>query len=243
MRFGGVQKTSFIDYPGEVCSILFTQGCNYACPYCHNADLITFKDNGKKDENREIIELLLSRKRNIDAVTITGGEPTAQPDLIPFMRELKSHGFKIKLDTNGSNPQALKQILDERLANYVAIDAKTSLKRYHEIAPEGVAERVQASAKMVIESGVRHEFRTTAYPVLVGLDEMRDIAVWIDGADAFYLQQFVAENSYLKEAREADSYSMKKLEELLAIVKPHVKTAALRGVNGYTPAQAPCCTT
>ena len=239
MRFGGVQKTSFIDYPGEISAVLFTQGCNYNCAYCHNADLIPFKDNA--DESERVIADLVSRKKNVRAVTITGGEPTLQRDLPQFMKRLKDEGFKVKLDTNGSNPDSLKMILSKGLADYVAMDAKTSLKRYPELAFVGVSERVQAASRIIMDSGAEYEFRTTAFPPLVGENEMQDISQWLDGAENYYLQQFNPAYTNNPEAKFIAPYPVKTLSRLLEIIRPSVKNASLRGVDVPTPVEKCSC--
>ncbi|OIO24990.1 anaerobic ribonucleoside-triphosphate reductase activating protein [Candidatus Micrarchaeota archaeon CG1_02_55_22] len=239
MQFGGVQKTSFIDYPGEISAVLFTQGCNYSCAYCHNADLIAFKESA--DESERVIADLLTRKKNVDAVTITGGEPTVQRDLPQFMKRLKDEGFKVKLDTNGSNPDSVKMILSKGLADYMAMDAKTSLKRYPELAFTGVSERVQATSRIIMDSGVDYEFRTTAFPPLVGESEMEDMAQWLSGAENYFLQQFNPGHTNHPSAKLIAPYSVKTLSRLLDIIRPRVKNASLRGVDVPTPVEKCSC--
>ena len=160
MRFiiGGIQRTSLLDFPDKISAIVFTQGCNFNCGYCHNPDLL----NSKKDiySTDVFFEFLDKRKGKLDGVVITGGEATLQPDLIPFIKEVKSRGFLIKLDTNGYRPDVLKEALE--LVDYVAMDIKAPLEKYSEITNTQIdVEKIKKSINLLRTSNVPYEFRTT----------------------------------------------------------------------------------
>ncbi|HEC86320.1 MAG TPA: anaerobic ribonucleoside-triphosphate reductase activating protein, partial [Thermoplasmatales archaeon] len=133
MIIGGFQRFSLIDYPGKICAIIFTQGCNFRCPYCHNPELVNPKLFQEPIDENDIFRFLEMRKGKLDAVEITGGEPTLQPDLIEFMRKIKAMGFLIKLDTNGTNPEVVEKIIKNKLVDYIAMDVKAPLEKYEKV--------------------------------------------------------------------------------------------------------------
>jgi len=138
MLIGGFQRFSLIDYPGKICAIVFTQGCNFRCPYCHNPELVNPELFEAPIPEGNILSFLANRKGKLDAVEITGGEPTLQPDLMDFMSELKNHQYLVKLDTNGSNPGIISEAIERDLVDYLAMDVKAPLERYQEITNSGV---------------------------------------------------------------------------------------------------------
>ncbi len=214
MKIGGVQWTSLIDYPGEVAITIATVGCNFRCKYCHNPFL--FNLNQAYDE-QELLEELEHRKKIATAVCITGGEPTLQPDLIPFMKKLKSIGYKIKLDTNGSNPEVVKKAIEEGVVDYIAMDVKGPLEKYDEITQVHVdTSKILETMKIIRESGIAYEFRTTAYPEL-GKEDFMKIRELVRGARKYYIQQFRPETSY--QMKHAKPHSIDTLYEFKTIVK------------------------
>jgi pyruvate formate lyase activating enzyme len=191
MNIGGFEKYSFIDYPGCISSVVFTVGCNFHCPYCHNPELVRPGSNGPAGpfSQRDILVFLEKRRKYIDGVVITGGEPTLQPDLQQFCREVKSLGLQVKLDTNGSNPSALAALLSGDLVDYIAMDIKTDPEHYvplisHDIDPQ----RIKDSIRIILESGIPHEFRTTCVTPIVDTSSIRMIARLVQGADRYALQ-------------------------------------------------------
>ncbi|MDD4351091.1 MAG: anaerobic ribonucleoside-triphosphate reductase activating protein [Clostridia bacterium] len=191
MKFGGMIKNSFVDYPGEIATVVFTCGCNFDCWYCHNRSLI--KQNQKKIEiieENEVLDFLNKIRKMIDAVVISGGEPTLQKELKSFLIKIKKMNFKTKLDTNGSNPNILKELLDEKLLDYVAMDIKTSFEKYSNLVQKKVkTEDLQQSIKILMDSNIDYEFRTTFSPD-VTLDDIRLIVQTIKGAKAYALQKY-----------------------------------------------------
>ena len=226
MKIAGFEKVSFIEYPGKSSSVVFTQGCNYKCVYCHNFELIPIEEKGKISEN-EIFDYLEERKGLIDSITITGGEPTLQPDLIEFLKKIKERNLLIKFDSNGTNPEMLKKIIDEKLVDYIAMDIKSSLEGYEKIVQLPInKENVAKSIKMIMDFG-NYEFRTTVYPGLVA-DDFEKIGELIKGADNYYLQQF--RNEHTLAAGDAEPYSEVKLKEFQQIMKKYVKKVEIRGI-------------
>ena len=162
MRIGGLQKFSFIDYPGKTAAIVFTQGCNFKCSYCHNPQLVYPSLFQVSIPEEEIFAFLESRKNQLDGVVITGGEPTLQSDLIEFITKVKDMGFLIKLDTNGSNPQVLEQIIKQKLVNFIAMDIKAPFDKYNSVCCVPVnIDNIKLSINLIKKSGIKFLFRTT----------------------------------------------------------------------------------
>ena len=192
MVFGGLQKHSLIDYPGKLCCVLFTSGCNFDCPYCHNPELA--KGSIQQDlplRENNIYDFLTLRKGFLDGVVISGGEPTLHKDISSICRNIHEMGYAIKLDTNGSRPKVLKQLIDENRIDYIAMDIKTDPFAYCPlIAKDCKPESILTSIKIVLESGLPHEFRTTCIAPLVTPRVIERIAKLIQGAQLYALQTF-----------------------------------------------------
>lgn len=225
MIIKGFQKTSLIDYPGKICSIIFLPKCNFRCSYCHNPELVLNKDMPeiKKDD---VLKILEERRGFIEGVTITGGEPTLHKDLPEFIREIKKLGLLVKLDTNGTNPEMLNSLLKSDLINFVSMDIKNSFERYKEIVNTEVnLEYLKKSIKIIIESGIDHEFRTTVLPKLHNKKNLIDIAKYLRGAKRYVLQQFfpaekMLDEKFVKEKK----YSKEELEEIKKECSKYIKT-------------------
>lgn len=167
-------KNSFVDYPGKIAAVLFTKGCNMNCIYCQNKHLL--QDDCRIMEDETIFSFLARRKNLIDAVVITGGEPTIQDDLISFIKKLKKYGLLIKLDTNGTNPDILKDLLENNLIDYIAMDIKATEEKYFQICRSNIdINNIRKSIEILKNSKIRYEFRTTCYPSITKEDIM-DIA-------------------------------------------------------------------
>jgi pyruvate formate lyase activating enzyme len=192
MKIGGLQRFSLIDYPGNICAIIFTQGCNFRCPYCHNPEL-SHPDRYEAVIPEEEILLFLERRRGkLDAVSITGGEPTEQSDLIAFIERVKAMGYLVKIDTNGSHPEVLKELADRKLIDYIAMDVKAPLDKYGDIARSAIDPLlIRQSIRLILESGLPHEFRTTVVKSQLDKKDITAIARLIKGADRYVLQKFV----------------------------------------------------
>jgi len=192
MRIGGFQKLTLIDYPGKIATTVFTIGCSFKCPFCHNPELVIKSEflpwEGMEEE---FFQHLGKRKGKLDGVCITGGEPTIQPDIIEFIKKIKDMGYLVKLDTNGTRPDVLKKLYDLKLLDFVATDIKNAPERYDDtVGLKANMEKVKKSVEMIINSRVPYEFRTTVVPGIHTEKDFDTIADWIDGADAYYLQEY-----------------------------------------------------
>jgi pyruvate formate lyase activating enzyme len=221
MKIAGWQITSLIDYPGKISTVLFTSGCNWKCFYCHNYKMVTSIKN-LVDEN-EIKDYLWQKRNKLDAVVISGGEPTLQSDLIKFLKCLKKMKLKIKLDTNGSKPEIIKNILDGNLVDYVAMDIKSGIKKYDEIIRTKIDfKNVKKSIELIMKSGIDYEFRTTVFKIWVNLVDLREIGKIINGAKKYFLQNYVYRES-IENGKNILSYSEEELEEMIMILKSEFK--------------------
>ena len=192
MKIGGLQKVSLIDYPGQICAIVFTQGCNFRCPYCHNPELVDPQRFGPVIPEEEVLAFLEKRIGKLDAVEITGGEPTIQHDLKDFIKKLKGIGYLVKLDSNGSNPGIVEELIKEKLIDYFAMDVKGPLEKYSQVAGVDVNIRdIQRSLSLIMDSGIEHEFRTTVVRSMLDLGDLLSIAKLLKSAKKYALQGFV----------------------------------------------------
>lgn len=229
MIIKGFQKLTLLDYPGRTACTVFTGGCNFRCPFCHNALLVTEQDDDFYPEEA-VFEHLRLRKNVLDGVAVTGGEPLLQKDIERFLYEIKEMGYAVKLDTNGSFPEKLKGILEIGLADYVAMDIKNSPSRYAEtigvknfdIAP------IQESINILRDSGVDYEFRTTVTENFHTVDDMRELSLWIKDTPKYFLQNFVDSGQLIdntcKGVPKATMY------EMLDVVRLNIPDAQIRGL-------------
>ena len=232
MVFGGLQKSSLIDYPGKISCVIFLSGCNFDCPYCHNPDLAKGIPSvpGFIDEN-SIYDLLESRKKFLDGVVISGGEPTLQKNLIPFCKKIKQIGYPIKLDTNGSRPQVLHKLIDMGLVDYIAMDVKTDPFHYAPlIVKDDIPDLILASIRIIMESSVEHEFRTTCIKALVDVHVIKSIARIITGSMLYVLQQFFNTGVLHPEFFQDNDrrYNDDELTYFKSIAEPWVKKCIIR---------------
>lgn len=190
MKLAGLIPCSLVDYPGQAAVVAFTQGCNWRCPYCHNAELLSL-EAPSKEPLEGLLALLEARPERARNLVITGGEPTQQPDLLEFLRFIRPKVKLLKLDTNGSHPAVLKQILEAKLVDYVAVDFKASPERYDEAVGRPVDDAaLKQTVKLLIDSGLDHEFRTTVTPRLHRVADFTAIGQALVGAQHLYLQPF-----------------------------------------------------
>jgi len=190
MKIGGFQKFSLLDYPGALAAIVFTQGCNFRCPYCHNPVLVDEQRFEQVLDTEGVLRFLFRRRKKLGAVVISGGEPTLQADLIPFIRLLKAMRFKVKLDTNGSRPEILHELKDNKLVDYYAMDIKAPLALYHLVAGCPVPEdTILASMDIIRHSGMGYEFRSTYFDALLGHQDLLEMQDMLKPGDRFVLQE------------------------------------------------------
>lgn len=194
MLIAGFQKLTLIDYPGKLATTVFTLGCNFRCPFCHNPELIINRATHIAERNypeKEFFKFLKTRKNKLEGVCITGGEPTLQNDLIDFIKKIKKAGFLVKLDTNGGRPDVLRKLYSLKLLDFVAMDIKNSLKKYDKA--NGIKtdkDRIKLSVDLIMNSRVPYEFRTTVVPGIHVLKDFDEIAEWLTGAESYFLQEY-----------------------------------------------------
>ncbi len=226
----GIQKTSLLDYPDKISAIVFTQGCNFRCGYCHNPGLLQV--NSKKDiySVDVFFEFLKNRVGKLDGVVITGGEATLQKDLIPFMQEVKNLGFLIKLDTNGYRPDVVQDVINQGLVDYFAMDIKAPLDKYSFVTNVDIdTDKIVKSIDLIMKSNIPYEFRTTVMKSQLTYEDFEKIADLIKGADRYYLQKFEAKTDIWDSTLKNEvTYSDNEFKEIIEILKQKIKLVELR---------------
>lgn len=204
-----------IDYPGEICAIVFTQGCNFRCPYCHNPELVNPEMYGECLPEETIFSFLAKRKGKIDAVTITGGEPTIQHDLIDFVKRVKRSGYLVKVDTNGSHPEVIEKLFSMKLLDYIAMDIKSPADKFKNLTRSEISyHTITQTIEMVMKSGIPYEFRTTVLKRLLNENDILNIAHSIRDARLYILQQFIPSKVLDQRVMDYESYSQGELESM-----------------------------
>jgi pyruvate formate lyase activating enzyme len=224
LRFAGFQKTSLIDYPNRVASVLFTAGCNLRCPYCHNGGLV-HDYIAPFIEEEEVVRVLLERKQYVDSIVVTGGEPTMNLELPIFLSKLMEHGFNVKLDTNGLNPDMLRECLP--YVDYIAMDVKTSLVMYEFLGAKDVSPILE-SINLIMVSGIDYEFRCTVVPGFVDEDTIPRMGEMVKGARKFVFQQFRPENTLNPVYYKVKPYADEMIRRLARIIECYVDMVILR---------------
>lgn len=229
MLIKGLQKLTLLDYPGKMACTVFTAGCNFRCPFCHNASLVTNIDEERISEE-EFFNFLQKRQGIIDGVCVTGGEPTLQPDLKEFLKKIKGLGYSVKLDTNGYRPDALKDVVNSGLVDYVAMDIKNSQSKYALTCGLESMDmtKINDSVEFLMSGVVDYEFRTTIVKELHNEDDIQDIVSWIKGAKKYFLQGFTDSGDLI--CTGYSGYDKTELQKLLNIAKNHFETVELRGI-------------
>ncbi|HCU22006.1 MAG TPA: anaerobic ribonucleoside-triphosphate reductase activating protein [Candidatus Atribacteria bacterium] len=229
MIIGRLQKFSLIDYPGKTCAIIFTRDCNFRCRYCHNPELVIPEKYAPKIPLPEVYNFLESRRGKLDAVSITGGEPTQHTDLIEMLEMIKNMGFLVKLDSNGSRPEVLENIISKKSVDYLAMDVKAPLEDYSKIMGWSVpAEKLKRSIELIKNSDIDHEFRTTVVKRLTSKDDLREIAQAVKGAQNYFLQKFTPTKLIDPDLIKDISYSDDELKELAQEFRVYVKHCNIR---------------
>ena len=230
MRIGGYQKLTLIDFPGTIATTVFTVGCSFRCGFCHNPELVIksqFPALNKLEE--EFFQHLEKRIGKLEGVCITGGEPTIQPDIIPFIRKIKAMGFKVKLDSNGTRPDVLRKIFKEKLVDFVAMDIKSSPEKYsYTVGLKTDIERIKLSVEMIMNSTVPYEFRTTVVPGIHQVEDFIEIAAWIKGAKAYYLQEYREMRVLDPKIKEITKGKLIDLDEIKSKIEKNFDTFGIR---------------
>lgn len=230
MRLGGIQKLTLLDFPGTVACTVFTLGCNMRCPFCHNALLVTKTDEAEVYPEEEFFAFLNKRRGILDGVAITGGEPLLQSDIGEFIAKIKAMGYKVKLDTNGSFPDKLEEILKSGNVDYVAMDIKNSPKKYAQTVgvPDFDVSKILRSIEIIRSSGVEYEFRTTVVSPLHDADSIAGAAEMVKGSPKYFIQNFV-DSGNLVNGDGMGSLSDEELERALTKAKDFIPGSEIRG--------------
>ena len=230
MKICGLNKTTLLDYPGCVSATIFVGGCNFRCPFCHNGDLVLCSNELPKYSEEEVFSFLEKRKNVLEGVCVTGGEPTHYHDLPEFIKKIKDLGYKVKLDTNGSNPAMLKELVKEKLVDYVAMDIKAPVYNYDKVCGALVdIEKIKESVEFLKEKSVPYEFRTTVVKELHSKEDIIEIGKWLVGAENYYLQNYQETDKNLSHGfLPMDEAEIMALKEVL---KNYVENVKVRGVE------------
>lgn len=230
MVIQGLQKLTLLDYPGKVACTVFTAGCNFRCPFCHNASLVIDTHKNEEISVEEVYAFLRKRKGVLDGVCVSGGEPLIQSEIEGFLWNIKGMGYSVKLDTNGSFPDKLKKLVSDKLVDYVAMDIKNSQENYGRTIgiPEYDIENVHKSVSYLLSGAVPYEFRTTVVREFHQRSDFEAIGRWIKDAKRYYLQQFVDSGDLIQGG--LHGYNKNIMEQALEVVRKNVETAQLRGL-------------
>lgn len=230
MLLGGLQKTSLIDYPSKVSAILFTLGCNFCCPFCYNPELVSKINKKSIIPHQEIFDFLAKRKKTLDAVVITGGEPTLHQDLPSFIKKIKNLDYLIKLDTNGSHPAMLERLIKNSLIDYIAMDIKAPLSKYAKTVKMKIStSAIKKSIKLIMDSGLPYEFRSTILPALHSNRDLLYMAKLIQGAKNYYLQKFVPTGNLNDQTfNQFKSFTDKEMKQLAKSCQKYVGKCQVR---------------
>lgn len=231
MTIHGFNKTTLLDYPEHLAATIFTGGCNFRCPFCHNSDLVLFPEEQPAIPEEEVLSCLDRRRGILQGVCITGGEPALQKDLPEFIKKIKEMGYLVKLDTNGYRPEVLWKLLEQGLLDYVAMDVKASRGRY--AAAAGVKNidlsRIEESIAMLKGAKIPYEFRTTVVKGIHEIEEFDAIGKWLEGGRVYYLQAFRENENVMEEGFCA--FSEKEMQQMAEIARKYIDKVYLRGVE------------
>lgn len=231
MTIGGLQKTTLIDYPGKIAATVFLTGCNFRCPWCYSGELVLpekIKEQPKISE-KEFFDFLKQRKGLLEGTVLCGGEPTLNKDLPRFVRKIKKMGYAVKIDTNGSNPAMLKDLIDKKLIDYVAMDVKAPKEKYEKIVGRKVnIKNIDKSISLLKEGRVDCEFRTTVVPNLLEKKDILKISQWLSGPKRYYLQNFRPEKTIDPKFEKIKPYPDKYLSDILKTISPFFETCRMR---------------
>lgn len=233
----GINKTSLLDYPEHVATTIFLGGCNFRCPFCHNSELISNYDRYISFSEDEVLSHLERRKNILSGVCISGGEPTLHPSLPDFIQKIKVLGYQVKLDTNGTNPDMLRFLIDENLIDYVAMDIKADKEHYAFLCGyesesalfQKLFEKILSSISVLQNANIAYEFRTTYIKELHNQKQVENICTWLDQSMAYYLQNFEMSSQVL--ASDLSSFPETTLKDFQAICSSHFKKVSVRGIS------------
>lgn len=231
MKISGLQKLTLLDYPGKMAAIIFIAGCNFLCPFCHNSDLVVAPKDAPEISQEEIFSFLNKRKGILDGIVISGGEPLLYEETIDLIKRIKDLGYSVKLDTNGSFPERLKEVIDKGLVDYVAMDIKNCKEKYAKtIGKESFdISKIERSVEILKNGKVPYEFRTTIVRELHTPQDIVDIGKWINGTKNYFLQPYRDSESVIMKGFSAPKKD--ELEAIKAEIKPFAENVEIRGID------------
>jgi pyruvate formate lyase activating enzyme len=232
MQIHGFAKLTLLDYPGRIAATVFTGGCNFRCPFCHNAVLVLDPNAQPLIPDDEVLRELESRKNKLEGVCITGGEPTLNRDLPEFIEKVRALGLLVKLDSNGTAPDMIADLINRGLIDYIAMDIKSSPEGYSKAVglKDMSMDNIFRSVDLIMQSGIDYEFRTTVVDGIHTADDFKKTGIWIKGAKAYYLQQY-KDSGDLIAPRGLASPSKETLEKYREILLPYVPNTSIRGTD------------
>lgn len=229
MQIAGLQKSSFVDYPSKIAAVIFTLGCNFRCHYCHNPNILTAVSSNKLFDESAVFDFLYKRKGKLDAVVVSGGEPTLQKDLIHFFQKLKKTGFLTKLDTNGTSPDILKTLLEKGLLDYVAMDIKGPLEKYPQITGvKADTNKIAQSIDILKNVNIGYEFRTTTVKSQLSFEDFENIGRLLDGSKVYYLQKFKPDITLDLEFAKEKTYTDEEFSKIKSMLEKYINTVFVR---------------
>lgn len=231
MQIHGLNKITLLDFPEHVAATIFTGGCNFRCPFCHNSELVLCPEQEPLIAEEEVLDFLKKRKGMLTGVCITGGEPTLQTDLQTFIRRVKELGYLVKLDTNGYRPEVLEELLKEHLVDYVAMDIKSSKERYGALAGVDKIDTsvIDRSVCLLRNGKAPYEFRTTVVRELHCTEDFKKIGEWLAGCRAYYLQAYREDENVMQQGFSA--YTREEMEEFARILRENIEKVQIRGME------------
>jgi len=230
MNIGGFQKTSLLDFPDTLSAIVWTNDCNFRCPFCYNKNLVL--DQTESIPEKEVFKFLEKRKGMLEGLVISGGEPFLQEELGDFIKKAKDLGYLIKVDTNGSLPDKIKQLVDKNLIDYISMDVKAPKNKYNQISGVDVKiSKIEKSIDLIRNNVLEYEFRTTFVPQILKKEDIIEIGKWLEGSEKYYLQQFRNNPPLIStEYNNVAPYSKEYIIETLESIKPFYKFCDIRGI-------------
>ncbi len=234
MKIAGLVRTTLIDYPDKIASIIFLSGCNFRCGFCHNSELVTNIETDSFLDFYDVLAALEKRKNLVNSIVISGGEPTLNKNLIPIMTELKKRGYSLKLDTNGTNPEVISELISNKLVDYIAMDIKTSLnpEKYNFACGTSVdLNAIKESIALLMDSSVEYEFRTTMHPKLVDEKDINEIGIALKGSKKIALQQYKKGDKVIDIMfNDSKIYDPDEFNHFKDILSEHIDIVEIRGI-------------
>ncbi len=225
----GLQKTSIVDFPKKICAVIFTGGCNFRCPYCHNPELVVGWEKLPSIEENDVFAFLEKRRGLLDGICITGGEPTLHKQLPGFIKRTKIRGFLVKLDTNGTNPDMLYKLIKDGFLDYIAMDVKATQEKYNLAAGVEVnIDDIKKSINIIKTSGLDYEFRNTVFPEFLPRDEAKVLGEWLEGAKRFVLQRPRKVKMLFDLFKDSETYAERELNNIKTILSEYIEEVIVR---------------